>query len=351
MTEARGEGVGEAVSEACCETFSEPGREAGRERGLVSIVIPTFRRLHALLLAVASALGQTYPNVEVIVVSDGPDTEVRLALEGMDPRLRYLELAVNSGPAEARNVGVRASRGEWLTFLDDDDTMFPEKVEQQIRLADGNQPRKMISCRTVYRHDGQDDVWPQRPLQVDEDVADYILLRPSLLGRPGVIQIQTLLMHHSLLDAVPFTAHRDHEDWAWLLEVWHRAGARVEFAWKPLVVYNIVTESISRSRRANWRDSLQWVEQYRLWIGDHAFTSFLASKVAMKAKRAGDWKALREIAALVLHNKPRALDVMFLMGIALLPGFVLHAAWKRSLSAEESEAVVRSGRRNASEVV
>ena len=324
------------------ETFSEPGHESSRERDLVSIVIPTYRRLPALRMAVASALDQTYPNIEVVVVSDGPDADVRAAMEGTDPRLRYVEMAVNSGPAEARNLGVRSSRGEWLTFLDDDDTMMPEKVEHQLRLADRKQPKKMISCRTVFRHDGQDDVWPRRPIQANEDVADYLLLRPSLLGRPGVLSIQTLLVHRSLLDTVPFTTHSDHEDWGWLLDVWHLAGARVTFAWEPLVIYNIVTGGISRSRRANWRDSLQWAERYRSWIGDHAFTSFLATKVALKAKRAGDWKGLREIAGLVLHSKPRLLDAMFLLGVTLLPRFVVHAAWKRSLSASKPAPAVRS---------
>ncbi|HEY4354138.1 MAG TPA: glycosyltransferase family 2 protein [Acidobacteriaceae bacterium] len=313
------------------------------ESALVSIVIPTYRRLPDLRLAVASALTQTYRNIEVIVVSDGPDAEVRAALEGTHPLLRYVELAVNSGPAEARNEGVRASRGEWLTFLDDDDTMLPEKVEHQLRLTDRNAPKKMISCRTIYRHDGQDDVWPRRPLASGEDVGDYILLRPSLLGRPGVLPIQSLLIHRSVIEQVPFTTHSDHEDWAWLLDVWHRIGARIEFVWEPLVVYNIVTDSISRSRRMNWRDSLAWAEQYRPWLSHRAYTSFLATKVALKAKRAGDWKGLREIAGLVGKNKPGMLDLMFLAGIFLLPGFVLHAAWKRSLSAGGSKPGVTDG--------
>ncbi len=303
--------------------------------GLVSVVIPTYRRVGAMVEAVRSVLGQTYAELEIIVVADGPDGEARAAVEGMDPRLRYMELAVNSGPAEARNAGMRASRGEWLTFLDDDDTMLPGKLERTAELADPAQPKKMISCRTIYRHDGKDDVWPARPIGVDEDVADYILLRPSLLGRPGVLPLQTLLIHRSVLEQVPFTTHKDHEDWAWLLDAWHVAGARVEFCWEPLVVYNIATESISRSRRMNWQDSLAWAETYRRWIGGRAYNSFLTTKVALKAKRAGDWGGLRMIAGRVLGNRPGLLDVAFLLGVSLLPRAVLQAAWKRSLASGE----------------
>ena len=84
--------------------------------------------------AVRSVLAQTYTNLEVIVVADGPDAEARAAVERGPGRAGEAavtwSLSVNSGPAEARNAGLRASRGEWLTFLDDDDAMLPEKIER-----------------------------------------------------------------------------------------------------------------------------------------------------------------------------------------------------------------------------
>jgi glycosyltransferase involved in cell wall biosynthesis len=311
--------------------------------GLVSVIIPTYRRVPELKVAAASALAQTYANLEVIVVADGPDAEARAALEGVDSRLRYIELAVNSGPAEARNQGVRASRGEWLAFLDDDDIMLPERIERALELADPDKPKVMISCRTIYRRDGRDDVWPKRPMRKNEDVADYILQRPSLMGRPGVMPVQSLMVHRSIFEAIPFTTHKDHEDWAWLLEAWHDAGARVEFVWEPLVIYNIATQSISRSRRMNWQESMAWALRYRKWMSAAAFNSFLTTKVALKAKRAGDWKGLKEIAGMVLRNGPGVLDVVFLVGVALLPNELLHAAWKQSLRSGERRRIAAAG--------
>ncbi len=306
--------------------------------GLVSVIIPTYRRPREVRVAAESALAQTWTNLEVLVVSDGPDADTREAMRGLDGRLRYLELPRNVGPAEARNVGVAASGGEWITFLDDDDLMLPRKVEVEMRLADPAQPWRMISCRTLYRRGQRDDAWPDRPIAEGEDIADYILRRPSLLGRPGVIPIQTLLVHRSIVEKVPFATHADHEDWAWLLEAWHLAGARVVFAWDALVVYNIATESISRSRRMNWEDSVLWAESYRAWIGDRAFSSFLCTKAALKAKRAGDWKGLRSIARKVRPCRPSALEWMFLAGTALLPGPLLAAMWKRSLRSAGNES-------------
>lgn len=301
---------------------------------LVSVVIPTYRRAALVAVAVRSVLAQSYANLEVLVISDGPDAETREAtarLAADDARLRYLELPENVGPAQARNVGVQAAQGEWIAFLDDDDEWLPAKLEHQMALADAAHPERMITCRSLYRHSGRDDTWPDAPIGPEEDLADYILLRPGLFGRPGVVSIHCLLVHRSILTEVPFTNWRDHEDWSWLLEAWHRAGARIRFVWLPLVIYNIDVNSMSRSRRMNWQDSWDWVEAHRSWVSDRAYCSFMTTKVALKAKRAGDWKALVAIARAVLRSHPGLLDLCFLAGMFLLPNALLHAAWKRSL--------------------
>lgn len=301
---------------------------------LVSVIIPTFRRPDTVKEAIKSAVAQTWRELEILVVSDGPDPALRASLEGADARIRYLELPTNQGPAAARNAGVIASRGEWLCFLDDDDLMLPGKVEAQMRLSDPERTNQMVSCRTVYHHGNRHDIWPEQPIAPNEDIADYILLRRSIMGRPGLIPIQTLLMHRSVVEAVPFSSHNDHEDWAWLLEAWHRHGARVVFAWEPLVIYNIATDSLSRSRRPNWEDSLDWALAHRKWIGDRAFCSFLATKAALKARRAGDWRGVKVITRTVLRNRPGLLELAFLGGVSALPGFLLQKAWKRSLQSD-----------------
>ena len=302
------------------------------------MIIPTFRRPEAVRAAAQSALLQTWSNVEVIVVADGPDAAAGASLAGLDPRLHYLELPTNQGPAAARNAGVAASRGQWLSFLDDDDLMLANKIEMQMRLADPGRPEQMISCRTVYRQGGREDIWPSRPIAPHEDLAEYLLTRPSLFGRPGTLPIQSLLIHRSILREIPFALHEDHEDWAWLLKAWHQLAARVVFAWEPLVIYHIDTDAISRSRRLNWADSLAWAQEHRRWMSDRAFCSFLATKVALKARRAGDWRGFGEIARIVLRNRPGPLEMTFLAGMALLPESLLHGAWTRSLRSTQQLA-------------
>lgn len=100
---------------------------------LVSAIIPTYNRAHIIGEAVESALSQTYPNMEVIIVDDGSkdDTLERLAQFG--DRIRVLKQA-NAGPAAARNTGVGAARGELIAFLDSDDIWLPNKTARQVSL-------------------------------------------------------------------------------------------------------------------------------------------------------------------------------------------------------------------------
>lgn len=90
-----------------------------------SVVIATYRRHEFVVQAVDSALAQHHPPAEVIVVSDGPDPELRARL-GRHP-VRVLDPA-HRGVAAARNTGVRAATSRWVSFLDDDDLWHPEHL-------------------------------------------------------------------------------------------------------------------------------------------------------------------------------------------------------------------------------
>lgn len=100
---------------------------------LVSTIIPTYNRAHIICEAVESALGQTYPNTEIIVVDDGSKDDTLDRLKRYGDRIRIVSQA-NAGPAAARNRGIEVSRGELVAFLDSDDIWLPEKIQQQVSL-------------------------------------------------------------------------------------------------------------------------------------------------------------------------------------------------------------------------
>lgn len=110
------------------ERSRRPRFDAGRptQPGLVSVVIPCYNQAAYLGSAIESALEQSYPSVEVLVVDDG-STDGPAAVAGRYPAVRYLCQA-NAGPAAARNAGLRDCAGEYVVFLDADDVLLPDAL-------------------------------------------------------------------------------------------------------------------------------------------------------------------------------------------------------------------------------
>ncbi len=90
----------------------------------VSIVLPTFNRIDVIGRAVASVLKQSFEDWELIVVDDGSTDGTCARLDGLDPRIRCIE-QTNQGVYAARNKGLKAARGRFITFLDSDDEWLP----------------------------------------------------------------------------------------------------------------------------------------------------------------------------------------------------------------------------------
>jgi glycosyltransferase involved in cell wall biosynthesis len=101
----------------------------------ISVVIPTYNRAARIPVAVRCALEQTRPPFEVIVVDDGSTDATEEALRPFAGRIRYIRTP-NGGASAARNRGIREARGEWIAFLDSDDTWSPDKLQRQIECVE-----------------------------------------------------------------------------------------------------------------------------------------------------------------------------------------------------------------------
>jgi glycosyltransferase involved in cell wall biosynthesis len=95
---------------------------------LVSIIIPCYNTENYIGEAIDSALGQTYKNIEVIVIDDGSEDGSLEIIKSYGDRIRW-ETGPNRGAWAARNRGIELARGEFIQFLDADDLLLPEKVE------------------------------------------------------------------------------------------------------------------------------------------------------------------------------------------------------------------------------
>ncbi len=121
----------------------------------VSIVIPTYKRNETLRRAIKSALAQTYPAIEVIVVDDNPpqsawraEAEEIFAEFESDGRLHIVQNEKNIGGAASRNAGILAASNEYVAFLDDDDEYLPERIAHQLPvfLDSENEKLALVFC-------------------------------------------------------------------------------------------------------------------------------------------------------------------------------------------------------------
>lgn len=107
---------------------------------LVSVIIPTFERLHYLPFAIESALAQTYRNIEVIITDDAGTVDVQGLIAGYsDPRLRYRRNASNLGQAMNNLAAFKEAKGKYVANLHDDDMWEPTFLEKLIPPLENNE--------------------------------------------------------------------------------------------------------------------------------------------------------------------------------------------------------------------
>ncbi len=115
---------------------------------LISIVIPCYNDAQYVEQAVNSAINQTYPNKEVIVVDDGSNEETKAVLKKLEPTVTKLITQENKGQSTARNVGIKEAKGEYILALDSDDYFEPTFCEKAVDIFLGNDDVKIVTCYT-----------------------------------------------------------------------------------------------------------------------------------------------------------------------------------------------------------
>lgn len=116
---------------------------------LISVIISNYNYGCYLSQAIDSVLGQSYPNVEVIVVDDGSTDDSEAVLWKYGEEVRWFQQC-NQGVSAARNRGIHESRGELVAFLDADDMWRPEKLARQVELLSRNPGVGMAYCGVQY---------------------------------------------------------------------------------------------------------------------------------------------------------------------------------------------------------
>ncbi len=195
----------------------------------VSVIVPTYNRLDRLQMALASLAAQTYQDFEVIVVNDaGCDVASVVAACVDRHRITAITHDRNRGLAAARNSGLRAAKGDYIAYLDDDDRYLPHHLETLVAYLDRRE------CRIAYT-----DAWRVQERQSDgeyvetgRDVPYSFEFRPADLLVSNYFPVLCVMHDRACLDEVGLFDESlfAHEDW----DFWIRMATRFPFKHLPV---------------------------------------------------------------------------------------------------------------------
>ena len=230
---------------------------------LVSVVIPTHNRATMLARAIRSVLGQTHPNLEIIVVDDASaDDTANVVKRFTDPRVHYIAHATNRGGAAARNTGIRAARGEFIAFLDDDNTWAPDKTMEQLRVI-SDYDAVICTCDTMG--EGlSNHAENERVRAEDLRRGDYTF------GGTGVFMARAHVLKEIMFDE---TLPR-YQDWDLFIRVALKYS--IVYLNKPLVIAHSddhlrITNSVLRSPLSGLEQQFRMVHKHRQFFGEKWF--------------------------------------------------------------------------------
>lgn len=196
----------------------------------VSVVIPFFNCPY-VDQAIESALGQTYPHVEVIVVNDGSD-QYREKIVPYRHRIRYLEKA-NGGTATALNMGIRYATGQYFAWLSADDVFDREKIAKQLQWM---QRHQALASFTAYRLiDAHNRViGHQPPFWLADRARFFEHMKQHCLINGSTVMLHMDIFHQVGLFDESYRYAHDYEFWLRVLLHHH-----FQFVPEPLLSYRV----------------------------------------------------------------------------------------------------------------
>lgn len=214
---------------------------------LVSVIIPVFNAEAYIACAVESVFAQTYENREIIVVNDGSTDQTVEILKQYGDRITLMQ-SPNAGPSTARNIGIQASHGEFLVFLDADDWILPEKLARQVHFLLTN-PEIGVVYSGGYRFrtlaNGSKSLVSlvstdllNQGLGADSDTLSILLLQNPFPIHCAMCRRETVVSVGGF-DAALYGL----EDW----DLWLRIAPLAAFAYLPgeVAIYRQLPESIT----------------------------------------------------------------------------------------------------------
>jgi glycosyltransferase involved in cell wall biosynthesis len=205
---------------------------------LVSVIVPAYNSEKHIKETMQSVLAQTYCDFELLIIDDGStDGTADVVRSFKDGRIKYLHFQ-NGGPAVAKNRGIKHSSGEYLAFLDSDDTWHLEKLEKQVCLMRSDPRIGMIFCN-ISIMSAQGELLGQKTFKKEQTLGLEHILRSCFITTPS-----SVMLRRNCLEAV---GGFDEELWCSDWELYVRIYRRylVDYVNEALVNYRSSNQGLS----------------------------------------------------------------------------------------------------------
>lgn len=156
----------------------------------VSVIIPTYNRCGTILKSVESVLGQSYENLECIIVDDGSNDGTEDTIRELkDKRIIYIKNNVRLGAAKSRNIGYKRATGSVIGFNDSDDIWSKHKLSMQLDVLFQNANYGMVYCPYLYSTEGTIKRIPsyEIPVKLLSGKMFDFLLEGNVIGTPTML--------------------------------------------------------------------------------------------------------------------------------------------------------------------
>ncbi|HTS19764.1 MAG TPA: glycosyltransferase family A protein [Verrucomicrobiae bacterium] len=214
---------------------------------LVSVIIPTYNRAGTIERTINSVLAQSWGSMEILVVDDGSTDHTADVLSGFGDRIRVIRQS-NRGPSGARNAGIRAARGEVISFLDSDDEWLPDKTERQVKLLQATESLGVVCCVCNTRMEFANRtttsfavslLQPSLREGIWTNPAEVLVTRFLLFNQVVAVRRQALEQAGYFREDLPFGLNDDYDlavrlsllgPWAFIadpLTVWHEHATNI----------------------------------------------------------------------------------------------------------------------------
>ena len=158
---------------------------------LVSVVIPAFNMSRYIARTIASVLEQSYKEIELIIVDDGSTDDTGLIVRNITAKNIIYIFQDNKGLPAARNAGIKASKGDFIAFLDADDYWHPKKIEKQAAVFTNFPEVDAVYCN-FFRVDVDDHRLPDEwnPSRLGKSLFEELLFHNIITGSASSVMVR-----------------------------------------------------------------------------------------------------------------------------------------------------------------